>query len=263
MQAFSTFTTSDAQRIAYRLEGDANCPVLMLSNSIATDMSMWDGVMPHLLERFRVLRYDMRGHGASDVPAGAYSLDRLGRDALELIDALGLERVHFLGLSLGGMVAQWLGVHAPERIDRLALAHTAAYLGPTSEWEPRIQTILAATPEETAEAFLGNWFPAEMREKNDPAIEPFRKVLLETDPRGIAGALGAVRDMDLRRTIKLISRPTLVLGGKFDTVTRAEHSEEIAAAIPGAKLTLLPAVHMSNVELREAFLKEVDVFFSR
>lgn len=104
MQAFSTFTTSDAQRIAYRLEGDANRPVLMLSNSIATDMSMWDGVMPQLLERFRVLRYDMRGHGASDVPAGAYSLDRLGRDALELMDALDLERVHFLGLSLGGMV---------------------------------------------------------------------------------------------------------------------------------------------------------------
>ncbi|MCG5261311.1 alpha/beta fold hydrolase [Cupriavidus gilardii] len=260
MQAFSTFTTSDAQRIAYRLEGVAGRPVLMLSNSIATDLSMWDGVMPHLLERFRVLRYDMRGHGASDVPAGAYSLDRLGRDALELMDALELERVHFLGLSLGGMVAQWLGVHAPERIDHLVLAHTAAYLGPAADWEPRIQTILAATPSETADAFLGNWFPAEMRERNDPAIRPFREVLLKTDARGIVGALAAVRDMDMRRTLALIPRPTLVLGGKFDTVTRAEHSEEIAAAIPGAKLVLLPAVHMSNVELREAFLAEIGAF---
>lgn len=261
MQASATFTTSDAQRIAYRLEGDAGRPLLMLSNSIATDMSMWDGVMPQLLERFRVLRYDMRGHGASDVPAGAYSLDRLGRDALELMDALELERVHFLGLSLGGMVAQWLGIHAPERIDHLVLAHTAAYLGPAADWAPRIQTILrTATPNETAEAFLGNWFPAEMREKSDPRIEPFRQVLLETDPRGIAGALAAVRDMDLRRTITLIARPTLVIGGKCDTVTRAEHSEEIAAAIPGAKLALLPAVHMSNVEMSEGFLAEVGRF---
>ncbi len=260
MQSRATFTTSDAQRIAYRLEGETDRPVLMLSNSIATDMSMWDGVMPPLLERFRVLRYDMRGHGASDVPAGAYSLDRLGRDALELMDALELDRVHFLGQSLGGMVAQWLGVHAPERIDRLVLAHTAAYLGPAADWEPRIQTILTATPNETAEAFLGNWFPVEMREKNDPAIEPFRKVLLETSPRGIAGALAAVRDMDLRRIITLIPRPTLVIGGKFDTVTRAKHSKEIAAAIPGAKLAVLPAVHMSNVELVAAFLAEVGVF---
>lgn len=261
MSAISTFTTSDAQRIAYRLEGEAGRSVLMLSNSIATDMSMWDGVVPQLLQRFRVLRYDMRGHGASDVPAGAYSLDRLGRDALELMDALALERVHFLGLSLGGMVAQWLGIHAPERIDHLVLAHSAAYLGPAADWEPRIQTILTATPNETADAFLANWFPAEMREKNDPALEPFRKVLLETKPHGIAGALAAVRDMDLRRTITLISRPTLVLGGKFDTVTRAEHSEEIAAAIPGAKLVLLPAVHMSNVESRDAFIAEVRLFF--
>ncbi|MBO4122381.1 alpha/beta fold hydrolase [Cupriavidus gilardii] len=260
MQAFSTFTTSDAQRIAYRLEGEAGRPVLMLSNSIATDMSMWDGVMPHLLERFRVLRYDMRGHGASDVPAGGYSLDRLGRDALELMDALQLERVHFLGLSLGGMVAQWLGIHAPERIDHLVLAHTAAYLGPASEWEPRIQAILAATPGETADAFLANWFPAEMREKNDPAIHPFREVLLKTDARGIAGALAAVRDMDMRKTIALIARPTLVLGGKFDTVTRAEHSEEIAAAIPAAKLVLLPAVHMSNVEMPQVFRMALDSF---
>jgi 3-oxoadipate enol-lactonase len=260
MQNTSTFTTSDGQRIAYRVEGPAARPVLMLSNSIATDMSMWDGLMPRLLERIRVLRYDMRGHGASDVPVGAYSMDRLGRDAVELLDAVGLERVHFLGLSLGGMVGQWLGIHASERIDHLVLAHTAAYLGPAADWEPTIRRILAASPGENAETFLGNWFPAAMRQGDDPAIRPFRTVLLGTESTGIAGAMAAVRDMDLRRTIALIQRPTLVVGGQFDTVTRAEHSEQIAVTIPGAKLVLLPAVHLSNVELPEVFLGELAGF---
>ncbi|ARP85677.1 alpha/beta fold hydrolase [Bordetella genomosp. 9] len=262
MSANSIFTTSDGRRIAYRLEGQGGRPVLMLSNSIGTDMSMWDGIMPALLERFQVLRYDMRGHGGSDVPCGPYSLDRLGRDALELMDVLELARVDVLGLSLGGMVAQWLAMHFPERIDRLVLAHTAAYLGPAAQWEPRIRTILQAPAEQTAEAFLVNWFPAAMRERDDPALAPFRAVLLRTQAKGIAGCLAAVRDMDMRRGLALIDRPTLVIGGRFDTVTSAQHSEELAAGIPGAALVLLPAVHMSNVELPEAFIDTVGQFLS-
>lgn len=123
-------TTGDGARIAYRMDGAPEKPVLLLSNSIATDMHMWDGQVAALARHFRVLRYDARGHGSSDAPAAPYSLDRLGRDVVELLDALGLARVHVLGLSLGGFVAQWLGIHVPERVDRLVLAHTAAYLGP-------------------------------------------------------------------------------------------------------------------------------------
>ena len=126
-------TTGDGIRIAYRFDGPADQPVLLLSNSIGTDLSMWDPQIEGLTEHFQVLRYDSRGHGASDVPAGPYSVDRLGRDVIELLDSLNISRVHFLGLSLGGIVGQWLGIHAPERIDRLILSNTSSYLGPTEQ----------------------------------------------------------------------------------------------------------------------------------
>ncbi|TKB87564.1 MAG: alpha/beta fold hydrolase, partial [Mesorhizobium sp.] len=122
MNELDFVTVGDGTRIAYRVDGDAGRPVLMLSNSIATTLRMWDMQVDELSKHFRVLRYDFRGHGGSGVPAGAYSLDRLGRDVIELLDALGIERVHFLGLSLGGFVGQWLGIHAPERIERLILS---------------------------------------------------------------------------------------------------------------------------------------------
>src|SRR5579859_6125280 len=123
-------TTGDGYRLAYRLDGAETQPVLVLSNSIGTTLHMWDGQIDALTQHFRVLRYDARGHGQSDAPAGAYSMDRLGRDVIELLDALGIERAHFLGLSLGGLVGQWLGIHAPERIDQLILSNTSARLGP-------------------------------------------------------------------------------------------------------------------------------------
>jgi 3-oxoadipate enol-lactonase len=253
----SFFTTGDGCRMAYRCDGPADRPVLLLSNSIGTDLRMWDGQIPALTGSFRVLRYDLRGHGRSDLPLGAYSIDRLGHDVLELLDHLRLTHVHFCGLSLGGMVGQWLGIHVPERIERLILCHTAPFIGPTTQWGERIAAILAADPAETAEAFIRNWFPAAMREAGAPAIEPFRATLRATDPRGIAACLAAVRDMDLRRTMSLIPVPTLVVGGQHDTVTLPEHSEQIAAAIPGAKLVMLPAVHMSNIEMPAVFTKLV------
>lgn len=255
MSELSIFTTGDGCRIAYRFDGTADRPVLMLSNSIGTDLHMWDGQIAALTRHFRVLRYDMRGHGASDVPIGAYSMDRLGGDVTELLDGLQLGPIHFCGLSLGGMVGQWLGIHAPARIERLVLCHTAPFLGPRSQVDERIAAILADDPADTAEVFLGNWFPARLREAGGPVMEAFRDTLSDTDPRGIAGSLAAVRDMDMRRTIALIPCPTLVIGGDFDTVTLPEHSEQIAAAIPGAKLVMLPAVHMSNIEMPEAFVR--------
>ena len=137
MEQLSFFTAGDGARIAYRFDGRDGAPVLMLSNSIATSLHMWDGVMPDLAEHFRVLRYDTRGNGASDAPAGAYSIDRLGRDVIELLDALQLDRVHFLGLSLGGFIGQWLGIHAPQRIDRLILSNTSSHLGPPESFDGR------------------------------------------------------------------------------------------------------------------------------
>ena len=260
MQATNTsfIPMGDGARIAYRLEGAADKPVLVLSNSIGTTMQMWDGQMPQLTEHFRVLRYDTRGHGQSDVPVGPYSLDRLGRDVIELLDALGLDKVHFLGLSLGGFIGQWLGVHAPARLRRLVLSNTSPYLGPAAQWDQRIAATLAAPDmREIAEGFLANWFPASMREAADPAVDAFRSMLLGTERQGLAGAFAAVRDADLRRTNALIPVPTLVVAGRDDTVTLASHGEQIAATIPGARLVVLPVVHLSNVELPERFMNAV------
>lgn len=254
----SFFETGDGCRIAYRLDGPAKKPVLVFSNSIATVLEMWDGQVTELSKHFRVLRYDLRGHGATGVPAGSYSMGRLGRDVIELLDALHIERVHFCGLSLGGMVGQWLGIHVPERIDKLILCNTSAFLGPASQFDEWIASVLSASDmSETAERFLHNWFPAQMLEPESEAVAPFRAVLLATDPRGLAGCYAAVRDMDMRRTVALIQSPTLVIGGKYDTVTLPGHSEQIAATVPGAKLLLLPAVHLSNIEYPVEFLKAV------
>jgi 3-oxoadipate enol-lactonase len=248
-----SITTGDGVRIAYRMDGPADKPVLVLSNSIGTTLQMWDGQIPALTRHFRVLRFDTRGHGGSGVPPGAYSYDRLGRDAIELLDALQIRRAHFLGLSLGGFIGQWLGVHAPERLDRLVLSNTSAYLGPEG-WAERIAAVLQAPDmTDTAEMFLGNWFPKHMLDAKLPVIDEFRAMLLSTERQGIAGSWAAVRDGDLRRSIALIPVPTLVIAGRDDTVTLASHSEQIAATIPGARLLVLPAVHLSNIEFPAEF----------
>jgi 3-oxoadipate enol-lactonase len=251
-------TTGDGIRLAYRFDGPADRPVLLLSNSIGTDLRMWDMTVPRLAEHFRVLRYDARGHGASDAPSGAYSVDRLGRDVVELLDALGIGRVHMLGLSLGGIVAQWLAIHVPERIDRLVLSNTAAHIGPPQYFDQAIAELRKAPDMQAAtETFLRNWFPARMLEANDPAVAPFRRTLLATPREGVIGGWAAVRDADLRRTITLITHPTLVIAGRHDTVTSLQHGEEIAAAVPGAQLRVLDTVHLANVEQPDAFLEAV------
>lgn len=273
MNSISHFTAGDGTRIAYRIDGvidaiggahamgGSDKPMLVLSNSIGTTMRMWDRQIPRLSEHFHVVRFDTRGHGASDVPAGAYSLDRLGRDVIELLDTLGIEKAHFLGLSLGGFIGQWLGIHAPDRLDRLILSNTASYLGPAAQWDERIAAVLHANDmTKIAAMFLANWFPAHMLEAKMPVVEEFRAMLLATSRQGLAGSYAVVRDTDLRRTIALINRPTLVIGGQHDTVTLASHSEAIAATIPGAKLLMLPSVHLPNIEYPEDFTQAVVSF---
>lgn len=258
------FALGDGNTIAYRWDGAAENTVLVLSNSIATTLNMWDTQLDELTKHFRVLRYDTRGHGASSAPAGPYSLDRLGRDVIELLDALKIERAHFLGLSLGGIIGQWLGIHAPERIDRLILSNTSPYLGPAPQWDELVtRTLQAKDMTPFADMFLGNWFPKPMLEARPPVVDTFRQMILSTPTHGLAGNFVALRDMDLRRTIALIPRPTLVIGGQYDTVTLASHSEQIAATIPGAKLVMLPAVHMPNIELPQQYLRAVLDFLTQ
>lgn len=253
-----TITQGDGTRLAYRVDGDSSKPVLILSNSIATDLTMWDDNVDVFARHFRLLRFDTRGHGGSDAPPGAYSLDRLGRDVVELMDRLGIERAHFLGLSLGGFIGQWLAVHHPARIDRLVASNTAAHLGPASYFDERIAGLHnGQVMEEVAATFLANWFPRAQVEANDATIERFRAMILRTPRHGLAGAFAAVRDADLRRTIALIERPVLVIGGEHDTVTLPEHSREIARTVAGAELALLPSVHLPNVEMPRIYEERV------
>lgn len=256
-----SFVTGDGCTIAYRLDGPPDLPVLVLSNSIATDLGMWDGQIAQLTDAFRVLRYDMRGHGASDAPVGAYSIDRLGRDVIELLDDLAIERVHFCGLSLGGFVGQWLGYRAPERLRTLVLSNTSPYLGPAAPWDDLVRKPLEdGGMAALADMFMANWFPEAMHRQQSGLVARFRATVLATPPQGLAGCFAVVRDFDLRRTNTLIDVPTLVIGGEDDTVTIASHSVAIADAIPAARLVILPGVHMLNVEQAARFVDLITGF---
>lgn len=253
-------TTGDGCRIAYRFDGPEDAPVLLLSNSLGTNLSMWEPQMAVLAEHVRVLRYDSRGHGASVSPAGAYSIDRLGRDVIELLDLLGLVRVDFCGLSLGGMIGQWLGIRAPERVGRLILANTSSFMGPPVHWDVRIATVGSEGMVPLAEASVARWFRDGFEAAYPDAVAPIREGLLATDPIGYAGCCAAIRDMDMRRMAHLIDAPTLVIGGSEDPATPPPHSEALANAISGAELVMLPAAHLSNVERPADFTQAVSYF---
>lgn len=245
----------DGCRIAWRFDGPENAPVLLLSNSLGTNLHMWDPQMAALTARYRVLRYDSRGHGQSDSPAGGYSMDRLGRDAVALLDTLGLDRVHFCGLSKGGMVGQWLAVRAPERLNRLVLANTSAYMGPPANWQARIEGVLANGMAPLTEASIERWFTPSFPASAPEQIMPIREMLLANNPVGYAGCCAAIRDMDQRPTASLNRTPTLVIAGSEDPATSVEEGRFLAESASNGRLTVLPAAHLSNVELPEAFSK--------
>lgn len=229
----------------------------MLSNSLGTAMAMWEPQMTAFAKHFRVLRYDSRGHGLSDAPAGAYSIDRLGRDVLELLDALGIARVTFCGLSKGGMVGQWLGWRSPERLERLILANTSPYMGPPEGWDGRIRTVLAEGMAVMTGPVLQRWFRPGFLDTASDAVAPVRAMLLATPATGYAGCGAAIRDMDQRTVAKLIEVPTLVIAGSQDPATPIDHAEFLAANIPGARLATLDAAHLSNVEQPAGFTQAV------
>jgi 3-oxoadipate enol-lactonase len=244
--------------VSYRLDGPAEAPVLVLSNSLGTDMSMWDDLLPALVDRFRVLRYDQRGHGRSPAPPGPYTIAELAGDALALLDRLGIERVSFCGTSLGGMTGMWLAAGAPERIDRLALCCTSAHLPPRRTWSERAATVRAEGIQAVADAQLERWFTPELVERRPDAVERVRRSLLDTTPEGYAGCCEAIAAHDLRRELGSIRAPTLVLAAADDPATPPDHGQLIADAVPGAGLVVLErARHLAVVERPQESAREL------
>ncbi len=250
-------TCSDGCQIHYRFDGPEDAPVLMLSNSLGTAMAMWEPQLTDFVKHFRVLRYDQRGHGLSASPRGAYSIDRLGSDVIELLDALKLDKVHFCGLSLGGMTGQWLGIRSPDRLKKLILANTSPYMGPPSAWDARIELVyregLAALAQTSAE----RWFTAGFIKTAPQTVVLFQAQLAGNNVAGYAGCCAAIRDMDLRPTAGLIDVPTLVIAGVHDPATPSEHAEFLATNIQAARLAHLNAAHLSNIEQPESFAELV------
>ncbi len=247
-------------RLYYRLEGLDDRPVLMFAHSLGVDHGQWDPQVPDLLPHFRVLRYDLRGHGGSDVSAGEYTIERLGRDALGLADALGIRRFAFCGLSIGGMIAEWLGANAGDRLTRLVLANTSPRTADPNPMEQRRKTVLAGGMSAAIDAIMSRWLTSETPAPAQ-VIATIRRTVISTDPVGYAGCCAAVRDMDLSGALSGIRVPTLVIGGGRDLSTPwPEHGARIAAAIPGAQTALLDAGHLSNIERPREFTAALSEF---
>jgi 3-oxoadipate enol-lactonase / 4-carboxymuconolactone decarboxylase len=248
------FATIDGTRIFYRLEGDAGRPVLILSHSISTDHALWDPQVEGLLPYFQVLRYDTRGHGASEATAGEYSVEMLGKDILALADALQVSRFAFCGLSLGGAIGQWVAVDAPERVTHLVLANTSPQFVPRTNWETRIGAVLQGGMPAVVDVAMQRFFSPDTLARQNPHVAGIRSVFLGTDPVGYLGCCAALRDMNHGDLIKQIKSPTLVISGDRDVATPwSGHGERLAREIPEAKAIHLAAAHLSNIERPHSF----------
>jgi len=248
--------------LEYQVEGSADAPLLVLSNSLGTTMRMWEPQMPALLASFRVLRYDARGHGRSSVPDGPYTIAQMGEDVLALVRAVGARRVRFCGLSMGGMVGMWLGVHAPALVERLVLCNTAARIGPPEAWNLRIARVRESGMGAIVEAVLARWFTPEFVDSGAPAVELARRMLLESSAEGYAAACAAVRDMDQRDDVGRIGAPTLVVAGTRDLVTTPADHRDLADRIDGARYVELDAPHISNLERPAEFTRALVDFLT-
>jgi 3-oxoadipate enol-lactonase len=236
-------------RLAHRVDGDPSNPTLVLASSLGTTWALWDVQLPSLVENFRVVRFDHPGHGRSPVPEAPVTVESLADGVIALLDALELERVSFCGLSLGGMVGMALALRAPERVERLVLCCTAARLGPAEGWYERARVVRASGTSTIAEAVLGRWFTSEFAEESPETVARFREMLQGIPAEGYAACCEAIAVWDARSDLSAIRTPTLAIFGEDDVATPPEDGAALAAAIPGAELTVLPGCgHLANVE---------------
>jgi 3-oxoadipate enol-lactonase len=253
------YAAVNGTKLFYRIDGAANsaAPWLVLSNSLGSDVSMWTPQLVEFSKHFRVLRYDTRGHGHSDVPPGPYTIEQLTGDVIGLMDHLGIERAHFAGLSMGGLTGVGLGARYASRIDRLVLCNTAAKIGSPEVWVPRAAKARNEGMRALADAVLPRWYTAAFMERNPLVIDQARDVFVHTDNEGYASNCDAINAADLRGEARSISAPTLVISGTHDLAATPAQGRELAESVAGARYVELDASHISNVELADHFTKTV------
>ena len=221
---------------------------------------LWARQVPALSQAFRVITYDPRGHGQSSSPPGDYTLDDLGRDAVAVLDAVGVERAHVCGISMGGITVLWLGIHAAARVDRIVAANTAARIGSLQSWGDRIALVRAEGLAGVAEQAMPRWFTEPFRQREPETIERFRQMVATNSVNGYLGCCAALRDGDLREALPRITSPLLGIAGAEDMLTPPEALAFVRDQVKGATLLTLPCSHISNVEMADAFNRAVLAF---
>jgi 3-oxoadipate enol-lactonase len=244
------------------VEGRDSGPTLMMSNSLGCTMAMWEPQMPALTKLFRVIRYDRRGHGKSSMN-GPTSMERYGKDVLAILDDLNIDKVHWCGLSMGGMVGQWLGANAPERFNKIILANTSCYYPDPTNWHNRIKAVREGGLAAVADAVIGGWLTADFREREPETTAKMKAMLIASPVEGYLAACEALSMLDQRALLPKIKSPVLVIAGRQDNATPVAAGELIRSNIPGASMTLLDAAHISNVEQPYAFTDAVVGFLTQ
>jgi len=245
------------------VEGRDGGPTVMLSNSLGTTLQMWEPQMRALTQLFRVIRYDRRGHGKSSAPPGPYSIERFGRDVIAILDDLNIDKVHWCGLSMGGMVGQWLGANAPERLGKIVLANTTCHYPDPTNWQNRIKAVREGGIAAVADTIIAGWLTADFREREPQIAERLKAMLSATPVEGYLASCEALSTLDLRDQLPNIKNPTLVIAGRHDMSTPIAAGELIRSNIPGASLTILDAAHLSNIEQPHAFTDAVVGFLTQ
>ena len=250
--------TDDNVRLNVRISGPKhNTNTVLLLHSLGCDLSMWNSQADALSDNFRIIRFDMRGHGASGNTLGEYTMATLAGDALQVLDAACVQRAHICGISLGGMIAQWLGMHARDKVNKLILANTAAKIGVAETWQDRRTQVIEHGLQTIADIVIQRFFSEKFRFSSPDMVETYRRILLQTNPLGYAGCCAALRDTDLRSYLWKISAPTLVIGGTLDVSTPLADVRTTMEGIAHAGLIALESAHLSNVEQPKTFTQAV------
>ena len=244
-------------RTHYELQGVDSLPVLLLSNSLGTNLSMWEGQREQFEKYFRLLRYDTRGHGESSVTPGPYQIELLAQDVIHLLDHLQIPQASFCGLSMGGMIGISLGINWPKRLHKLVLCNTAAKIGTAEFWSARIEKVEREGTESIAQGLLERWFTPSFLSQSLGIVATTKRTLLHTSAEGYAACCAAVRDGDFREDLKKIRVPTLIVSGALDPVIPMPDVQFLVKQIPEAQHLELQASHLSAIEAKDAFNKGV------